>query len=160
MTWFDPRVWLAIVAAVVIGSAAGYFKGHRDTDQSRTIETQAQRIRELVGERDESDRIARQQQGNAENASKQRDQARAAADAADAAAVRQRKQLAELIALARDPAAPAGSATAGGALDLLADLFGRTDEAAGEFARIADERGIAGRQCESDYDALTGAAPR
>ncbi|WP_080334152.1 DUF2514 family protein [Burkholderia cenocepacia] len=160
MTWFDPRVWLAIVAAVVIGSAAGYFKGHRDADQSHTVETQAQRIRELVGERDESDRIARQQQGNAENASKQRDQARAAADAADAAAVRLRKQVAELVARSRDPAAPAGGAAAGGALDLLADLFGRTDEAAGEFARIADDRGIAGRQCESDYDALTRTAQR
>ncbi|MCF1370338.1 DUF2514 domain-containing protein [Burkholderia cenocepacia] len=160
MTWFDPRLWLAIVAAVVIGSAAGYFKGHRDADQSHTVETQAQRIRELVGERDESDRIARQQQGNAENAAKQREQARAAADAADAAANSLRKQVAELVARARDPAAPAGGAATGGTLDLLADLFGRTDEAAGEFARIADERGIAGRQCERDYDALTGAAPR
>lgn len=160
MTWFDPRVWLAIVAAVVIGSAAGYFKGHRDADQSRTVETQAQRIRELVVARAESDRIARQQQGNAENAAKQREQARAAADAADAAANSLRKQVAELVARARDPAASAGSAAAGGPLDLLADMFGRADEAAGEFARIADERGIAGQQCESDYAALTVAAPR
>ncbi|WP_081086761.1 DUF2514 family protein [Burkholderia cepacia] len=160
MTWFDPRVWLTIVASVVIGAAAGYSKGHRDADQSRTVETQAQRIRELVAERDESDRIARQQQGNAENAAKQREQARAAADAADAAADSLRKQVAELVARTRDPAAPAGSAAAGGALDLLAELFGRTDEAAGEFARIADDRGIAGRQCESDYDALTVEAPR
>ncbi|WP_095211574.1 DUF2514 family protein [Burkholderia sp. ABCPW 11] len=160
MTWFDPRLWLAIVAAVVIGSAAGYFKGHRDADQSHTVETQAQRIRELVGERDESDRIARQQQGNAENAAKQREQARAAADAAGAAANSLRKQVAELVARTRDPAAPAGGAATGSTLDLLADLFGRADEAAGEFARIADERGIAGRQCEGDYDALTGAAPR
>ncbi|MDN7773676.1 DUF2514 family protein [Burkholderia orbicola] len=160
MTWFDPRLWLAIVAAVVIGSAAGYFKGHRDADQSHTVETQAQRIRELVGERDESDRIARQQQGNAENAAKQREQARAAADAADAAADSLRKQVAELVGRARDPAASAGGTTAGGALDLLADMFGRTDEAAGEFARIADDRGVAGRQCESDYDALMVAAQR
>ncbi|MBF3887209.1 MULTISPECIES: DUF2514 family protein [pseudomallei group] len=160
MTWLDLRVWFAIVAAVVIGSAAGYFKGHRDADQSRTVETQAQRIRELVVERDESDRIARQQQGNAENAAKQREQARAAADAADAAANSLRKQVAELVAGMHDPGAPAGSAAAGGALDLLADLFGRADEAAGEFARIADDRGVAGRQCESDYDALTAAVPR
>jgi hypothetical protein len=41
---------------------------------------------------------------------------------------------------------------------LLADLFGRADERAGELAKIADERGIAGQQCERDYDALTAAA--
>ncbi|KFL51675.1 hypothetical protein JM78_25020 [Burkholderia pyrrocinia] len=160
MTWFDPRVWFAIVASVVIGAAAGYFKGHRDADQSHTVETQAHRIRELVAERDESDRIARQQQGNAEDASKKRDLARTDAAAAASAADGLRKQVAELVARARDSAAPAGGAAAGGPLDLLADMFGRTDEAAGEFARIADERGIAGRQCESDYDTLTGAVPR
>ncbi|ACT83035.1 Rz gp24 [Burkholderia phage KS9] len=160
MTWFDPRVWLAIVAAVVIGSAAGYFKGHRDADQSHTVETQAQRIRELVVERDESDRIARQQQGNAEDASNKRDQARADAARAASSADSLRQQVDELIARTRDPGDATGGAAAVGALDLLADMFGRTDEAAGEFARIADERGIAGRQCESDYDALTGAALR
>ncbi|WP_419689157.1 DUF2514 family protein [Burkholderia theae] len=160
MTWFDPRIWFAIVASVVIGSAAGYFKGHRDADQSHTVETQGQRIRELVVERDESDRIARQQQGNAEDASKKRDLARADAAAAAFAADGLRRQVAELVDRARDSAASAGGAAAGGALDLLADMFGRTDKAAGEFARVADERVIAGRQCESDYDALTDAVPR
>ncbi|MCA7883256.1 DUF2514 domain-containing protein [Burkholderia contaminans] len=160
MTWFDPRVWFAIVASVVIGAAAGYFKGHRDADQSHTVETQARRIRELVVERDESDRVARQQQGNAEDASKKRDLARADAAAAASAADGLRKQVAELVARAHDSAASTGGSAAGGALDLLADVFGRTDEAAGEFARIADERGIAGRQCQSDYDAVTGAVTR
>jgi phage tail sheath protein FI len=42
------------------------------------------------------------------------------------------------------------------ALDLLADLLGRADERAGELAKIADERGIAGQQCERSYDALIG----
>lgn len=160
MTWFDPRVLFAIVASVVIGAAAGYFKGHRDADQSHTVETQAQRIRELVVERDESDRVARQQKGNAEDASKKRDLARADAAAAASAADGLRKQVAELVARARDSGASTGGAATGGAIDLLADLFGRTDEAAGEFARIADERGIAGRQCESDYDSLTGGTSR
>ncbi|WP_175980973.1 DUF2514 family protein [Burkholderia sp. BCC1630] len=160
MTWFDPRVWLAIVVSVIIGASAGYFKGHRDADQSHTVETQAQRIRELVIERDESNRVARQQQGNAEDASKKRDLARADAAAAASVADGLRKQVAELVRRARDSETTAGGASAGDALDLLADVLGRTDEAAGEFARIADERGIAGRQCESDYDALTGAVPR
>ncbi|WP_425102697.1 DUF2514 family protein [Burkholderia ambifaria] len=37
-------------------------------------------------------------------------------------------------------------------------MLGRTDEVAGELAKIADERGIAGRQCERSYDALIGDA--
>ncbi|RQZ27300.1 DUF2514 family protein [Burkholderia sp. Bp9017] len=157
MTWLDPRVWMAIVLSVVVGAATGYFRGHRDADQSHTVEMQAQRIRELVGERDESDRIARQQQGNAEDASKKRDQAVADAAAAASAADGLRKQVAELVERARGSAAQAGSEATGDALDLLADVLGRTDEAAGEFAQIADQRGIAGGQCERDYDSLMGA---
>ncbi|WP_175764578.1 DUF2514 family protein, partial [Burkholderia ambifaria] len=38
------------------------------------------------------------------------------------------------------------------------ELFGRADERAGELAKIADERGIAGQQCERSYDALIGNA--
>ncbi|WP_407062105.1 DUF2514 family protein [Burkholderia pyrrocinia] len=76
------------------------------------------------------------------------------AAAADGAAVGLRKQVAALVADIRRAGASTGSTAAGDALDLLADVLGRTDEAAGEFARIADERGIAGRQCERSYDAL------
>ena len=158
MTWFDPRLWLVVIAAVFVGAAAGYSKGHRDADQSHTVETQEQRIRDLVTERNESDRIARQQQKDAEDASKKRDQARADAAAAASIADGLRKQVAELIGRSRGSAASARGPATGNALDLLADVLGRTDEAAGEFARIADERGIAGRQCERDYDALTAVA--
>ena len=158
MTWFDPRLWLVVIAAVFVGAAAGYSKGHRDADQSHTVETQEQRIRDLVTERNESDRIARQQQKDAEDASKKRDQARADAAAAASIADGLRKQVAELIGRSRGSAASARGPATGNALDLLADVLGRTDEAAGEFARIADERDIAGRQCERDYDALTAVA--
>ncbi len=53
---------------------------------------------------------------------------------------------------------PEVSPAADDAIDLLADVFGRADESAGELARIADERGIAGQQCERSYDALKGDA--
>ena len=150
----DPRFWLVIVMAISAGSVAGYLKGQHDADQSHTVETQAQRIRDLVVERDESDRIARQQLGNAEDASKKRDQARADAAAAASAADGLRKQVAVLVERGRYPAASTGGPSTGDALDLLADVLGRADDAAGEYARIADERGIAGQQCERDYDAL------
>lgn len=79
---------------------------------------------------------------------KKRDLARAAA--ADGL----REQVTKLVTRTRDSAVAAGGAAACDALDLLADVFGRADEAAGKLARIADERGIAGEQCQADYDAL------
>lgn len=70
MNWIDRRFWFAVVVSITVGAMSGYFKGYRDADQSHTVETQARRIRELVVERDESNRVAREQQRNAEDASK------------------------------------------------------------------------------------------
>ncbi|WP_175663044.1 DUF2514 family protein [Burkholderia ambifaria] len=155
MTWIDPRIWLLVVAGVIAGSACGYFKGHRDADQSAKVADQKRQIDDLANERNEFRRRLAAQQEIATDAAKERDQAVADAAAADGAAVSLRKQVAALVADVRRAGASTGGTTAGNALDLLADVLGRTDETAGELARIADERGIAGRQCESDYDALT-----
>ncbi|MCA7965711.1 DUF2514 domain-containing protein [Burkholderia cenocepacia] len=154
MTWIDPRIWLLVIAGVVAGSACGYFKGHRDADQSAKVADQARQIDDLTNERNEFRRRLAAQQEIATDAARERDQAVADAAAADGAAVGLRKQVAALVADIRRAGASTGSTAAGDALDLLADVLGRTDEAAGEFARIADERGIAGRQCERSYDAL------
>ncbi|AOI94857.1 DUF2514 family protein [Burkholderia sp. LA-2-3-30-S1-D2] len=158
MTWFDPRVWLAVIVGVIVGAAAGYSKGQRDADQSAKVSDQAKQIDELRVERDEFRRRLVAQQGVATDAAKERDQAVADAAAADGAAVSLRKQVAALVVDVRRAAASTRSTATGDALDLLADVLGRTDEAAGEFARIADERGIAGQQCERSYDALIGDA--
>ncbi|WP_081067003.1 DUF2514 family protein [Burkholderia multivorans] len=158
MTWIDPRIWLLVVAGVVAGAACGYFKGHRDADQSAKVADQAHQIESLTNERNEFRRQLAAQQEIATHAAKERDQARRDAAAADGAADGLRRQVAALVADARRAGAAAGSPATDGALDLLADLFGRADEAAGELARIADERGIAGQQCQRSYDALTGNA--
>ncbi|UEP31312.1 MULTISPECIES: DUF2514 family protein [unclassified Burkholderia] len=155
MTWIDPRIWLLVVAGVITGSAGGYFKGHRDADQSAKVADQAKQIDDLRAERDEFGRRLAAQQEIATNAAKERDQARADAAIADGAADGLRKQIAALVGNARLAGAAAGSSATGDALDLLANLFGRVDERAGELAKIADERGIAGQQCEQSYDALT-----
>lgn len=158
MTWIDPRIWLLVVAGVIAGSACGYFKGHRDADQSAKVADQARQIDDLRNERNEIRRRLAAQEGIATDAAKKRDQAVADAAAADAAAHGLRKQVAVLVADVRRASASAGSPAAGDALDLLADVFGRSDERAGELAKIADERGIAGQQCERSYDALIGDA--
>ncbi|WP_175751962.1 DUF2514 family protein [Burkholderia ambifaria] len=156
MTWFDPRIWLLVVAGVVAGSVCGYFKGHRDADQSAKVADQKRHIDDLTNERNDIRRQLAAQQEIATDAAKERDQARRDAAAADGAADGLRKQVAVLVADVRRAGASAGSPATGNALDLLADLLGRTDEAAGELARIADDRGIAGQQCESSYGALIG----
>ncbi|VWD33928.1 gp23 [Burkholderia lata] len=155
MTWLDPRVWLAVLAAVFIGSAAGYFKGHADGVHVTTAAAQKTKIAAVEAARAEEQRRTAAQQENADHAAKERDQARVDAAAADAAADGLRKQLAMLVERASHSAATSGSAPAGDPIGVLANVLGSIDDRAGELAKIADERGIAGRQCEADYDALT-----
>ncbi|KVN86310.1 DUF2514 family protein [Burkholderia ubonensis] len=154
MSWIDPRIWLVVIAGVVAGSAGGYFKGYRDADQSATVADQVQQIDDLKAERDEFRRQSAAQQEIATHAAKERDQARVDAAAAASAADGLRRQVAALVAGIRRSATSAGGSSAGDALDLLADVLGRADARAGELATIADERGIAGQQCERSYDAL------
>ncbi|MGU2441918.1 DUF2514 family protein [Burkholderia cenocepacia] len=158
MTWIDPRIWLLVVAGVIAGSACGYFKGHRDADQSAKVADQARRIDELTNERNEFRRRLAAQQEIATDAARKRETALADAAAAGRAADGLRRQVAVLVADVRRAGAAAGGPAAGDAIDLLADVFGRADERAGELAKIADERGIAGQQCERSYDALIGDA--
>ena len=86
------------------------------------------------------------------------DLARRDAGAARAAADSLRADVARYRAAARAASNP-GSATAGpaaaDALDLLADLFSRADQRAGELAEFADAAHAAGRTCQRSYDALT-----
>ncbi|MCA8035393.1 DUF2514 domain-containing protein [Burkholderia arboris] len=154
MTWFDPRVWLVVNAAVVVSLAGGYFKGRADGVRTTTAVAQAEQIAAINAARAEEQRRTAAHQEVANDANQQRTAALADAFAARAAAGSLQQRVDQLVAAARHPAASAGSPAAGDALDLLAELFGRADERAGELAKIADERGIAGQQCERSYDAL------
>ncbi|WP_175710364.1 DUF2514 family protein [Burkholderia ambifaria] len=154
MTWFDPRVWLVVNAAVVVSLAGGYFKGRADGVRTTTAVAQAEQIAAINAARAEEQRRTAAQQEIAKDANQQRTAALADAFAARAAAGSLQQRVDQLVAAARHPAAAAGGPATGDALDLLAELFGRADERAGELAKIADERGIAGQQCERSYDAL------
>lgn len=155
MTILDPRVWLAFVVALAITAAACYFRGHADGVRTTSVAAQKARLEAVTAVRAEEQRRTAAQSEIAKDANKQRTAALADAFAARAAAGSLQQRVDQLVAAARHPAAAAGSPAAGDALDLLADVLGRADEAAGELAKIADERGIAGKQCEADYDSLT-----
>ena len=84
-----------------------------------------------------------------------------AADAAAAhdAAGRLLQRIDALVAGSRPspghPQVAATSASASGSGLVLAKLFSSVDEAAGRYAALADERGIAGDACVQAYDSLT-----
>ncbi|AIT21477.1 hypothetical protein BTN_2341 [Burkholderia thailandensis E254] len=155
MTWFDPRVWLAVIAAAVVGLAGGYFKGHADGVRTTVATVQKAQLDAVEAARTVEQRRTAAQQEIANDANQQRTAALADAFAARAAAGSLQQRVDQLVAAARHPAVTAGSQAAGDALDLLADVLGRADQRAGELAEYADRARIAGQQCERDYDALT-----
>ncbi|PRG76123.1 hypothetical protein C6T58_24680 [Burkholderia multivorans] len=154
MTILDPRLWLAFIAALAITAGGCYFKGHADGVRVTTAAAQKAQLAAVDAARTEEQRRTAAQQEVADNAAQERDRARADAAAAASAADGLRQQVAVLVERARHPASAAGSAPAGDPIGVLADVLGSIDDRAGELAKIADERGIAGQQCERDYDAL------
>ncbi|HEM7801957.1 TPA: DUF2514 family protein [Burkholderia cenocepacia] len=155
MTILDPRVWLAFIVALAITAGGCYFKGHADGVRTMSAAAQKAQLAAVAAARAEEQRRTAAQSEIANDANKQRTAALADAFAARAAAGSLQQRVDQLVAAARHPTVAAGSPAAGDALDLLADVLGRADERAGDLAKIADERGIAGQQCERDYDALT-----
>ncbi|WP_043330530.1 DUF2514 family protein [Curvibacter gracilis] len=89
-------------------------------------------------------------------------QSRVAVDRARDAGQRLQRELASYIERQRANASAATiagqcQADTGPAVDLLAELFRRADERAGELAAIADEARVKGRACEAAYDAVNQA---
>ncbi len=79
------------------------------------------------------------------------------AAAADDAAGRLRARVAELSRRpARCPGAAGGGEAADAARNLLADMLGRLDEAAGGIAEFADRSRAAGLTCQVSYEAVRG----
>jgi len=154
VSWIDPRLWGALLLAIVVGVAGGYWKGHHDADQSATVASQAKQIKDLTDERDEYRQRVETQSGVIDDAKKAADRATAdaAANASDAAGLR--RQLANYTASVRHSTAVCASAPAGDPIGVLADVLSRADERAGKLAQFADAAHIAGLACERSYDAL------
>lgn len=169
MNPLDPRVWLVLIFALASAFGVGYWRGghavqklwNADTTKQQLADTEAAlKVEKINRERERNLRHAAEQ--NTLVAESELAAARRAVVAADAAGQRLRQQVAQLVVSGKrqagatpsaDPgsqADPAGSA----ALDLLAELHARTDEAAGAIAAVADDARIRGLACERQHDSL------
>lgn len=168
----DPRAWLAALLAVAMAAGLGYWRGHvagassiqsrwdADITRQQLADTQRALAAEQVNRQKEQE-LRNAAESNARQVQTELAEARRAGAAADAAGNRLRQQVAQLVAAAKARPAPstAGAGAAGAsesdALDLLAQLHSRTDEAAGAIAAVADDARIRGIACERAYDAVT-----
>ena len=166
----DPRAWLAALLALAISSGLGYWRGHvsgssgvqarwdADTTRQQLADTQRALAAEQVN-REKEQELRNAAESNARQTEAELANARHAGAAADAAGSRLRQQVASLVAVNKarqsDCASGASAPAQGGtsALDLLAELHSRSDEAAGTIAAVADDARIRGQACERQYDA-------
>ena len=174
MSLLDPRTWLVCIAALAAAVGGGYIWGDRAATKAEraaclaghqalqlasakaSLQAETANREKEKEQRDAAERIAQRLEADLADA-------RRAGVAADAVGKRLRQQVAQLAAASKraagTAAGPAASGTpvAGGAtaIDLLAELRSRTDEAAGAIAAVADDARIRGIACERAYDAVT-----
>ena len=166
----SPRAWIGLLFAallVVIGvqrievSNARAATSRVRADLADLKITAAESAR-LLGQsyRAEEGRRETSKQTEIDRAHTQTAAAQAAAVVADAAAGQLLNQLTAYVAAVRrattDTSPASGGASQRGAdpLDLLAELYGGADQAAGEIAQYAGRLGIAGATCERIADGL------
>ena len=130
--------------AVGVFNAAAAAAERKAREQSETYRAKEQELRNA------HDKIERETQATLAAAN-------AGADRAVAAGQRLRRELADYLTAHRERATAAAAANQcapdGPALDLLAELFRRADQRAGELAAIADTARARGNACERAYDA-------
>ena len=130
--------------AVGVFNAAAATAERKAREQSETYRAKEKELR------DAHDKIERDTQATIAAAT-------AGADRAAAAGQRLRRELADYLTAHRERATAAAAANQcapdGPALDLLAELFRRADQRAGELAAIADTARARGNACERAYDA-------
>lgn len=161
----NPKVWFAIALAAVL-AFAGFFiyRAGRATVQVEftqwKLAAQENRILADRAQRTEEQRKQSIADKEAEDASQKIVRARADVAIANAAAGKLRDQLTAYIAAVRRASQDTGPTTGSASqpstdpLDLLAELYSRSDKGAGEIAEFADAAVIAGTACERIVDRL------
>lgn len=151
----------ALIGGVLFGGAVGVVQQMRiasiRADHLATLQRYAQAAAdaEYQARQEEQRRIQAINEVQT-NARQEIEQANADAAAARTTANRLRAELARISQSARDTAVASGGKAGADALDLLADLFSRVDETAGELASAADDARIRGLACERAYQSLRG----
>lgn len=163
----------AAVSAALGAGGAWAWQGHQYERQLAELRSEhAQQVAAAESQRADlqaKHRATEQELQNAQAAhaaeieTLQRDTARARTAAA-AAGDSLRRATAAAAQRARAQCADATTAQlrppANDAIDVLADVLGRIDARAQELADIAEQRGIAGRACEREYDSAREALSR
>lgn len=159
----------ALIALVAVGVLASGVQTYRLTTAQRDLAASQKTHSDYVASqmkaqaeaqrkaREEEERRRREHDEIAKEAAERIRQAQADAARAAAAAGKLRSHVAALAracGASADPPTAAGSAPATGPGILLADLFGRIDDRAGQLAQYADAAREAGRACERAYEAL------
>lgn len=162
-------VWAALGGGVVVSAGLWHLgavhdaktAGMASVQQQWDLQTAAATVAALkatAAARAEEQRRAAAQQEIVREATLAAEKAVAERLAADRAAVGLRQRVAALAARCGGSTGHTAAATPGAAAsspgDLLADVQGRIDAAAGQLADVADARGDAGQACERSYDAL------
>lgn len=157
---------IAALAVGVLGAGVQTYRlaiAQRDLEAARAMHADyvavqmAAQAEAQRNAREEEERRRREHDEIANEAAERIRQAQADAARAAAAAGKLRAHVAALAAscgAAPHTPAAAGSAPATGTGLLLADLFGRIDDRAGQLAQYADAAREAGRACERAYEAL------
>jgi len=162
--------WKGYVAAagagaIVAGLAVGIGQGWRhDAAISAMVATHAQVMQGYADAAYQAQEQARQEEQRRitemERIRNETDQEVARVRADERAAAERRVQHAAEEFAARNRCTASGTSVAGAGqtgtdpLDLLAELFSRADDRAGELAAIADGSRVAGLACEAAYDTL------
>ncbi|MEH2922411.1 DUF2514 family protein [Samsonia erythrinae] len=170
---FLKRYWKPLVAfllaaiALAVLYGAGFHAGYQKADLQWKADWSARDGRDAVAlalrqteareEEQRRQRAANENRKDAQNklaaAKDDADNARATADSLHAKAERLAKRLAES-ERARNAGATGGGQTGSGGAVVLAELFRRADERAGELAAALDRSRIRGLTCERAYDSL------
>ena len=166
----SPKLWIALafvaLIAVIGGQQARISNAKAATAEVRAdladLKTTAAESARLLGEsyRAEEGRRETSKQTEIDHARTQTAAAQAAVVVADAAAGQLRNQLTAYVTAvhrATTDTSPAGGGSgqrSADPLDLLTELYGGADQAAGEIAQYAGRLGIAGATCERIADGL------
>lgn len=163
--WRGLLVALVLGADFLSGSWFGASKANtawalkwkqRDADDATALaKRQAEARAEEQRRQGEIDAIEKRAEGQIAQAAADADHARAVSDGLHDEAAKLAARLAAS-ERARCAATASESATGTTGSELLAELFRRADQRAGELAAIADQARIRGLTCEAAYDALTG----